>query len=131
MILIKNSNSLKTKSILAKKFNKTFFSLNKKKAENISKILYLRFCRKLKNPGNVSGKKSSEMMKRILSAGLFGLLADFADSAPSNSFNATQLLLDAHINPGQLTIARRSPDYIGPRLAPTWDKLGNLFTVIN
>lgn len=36
--------------------------------------------------------------------------------------------MDAHINPGHLTISRRSPDYIGEALAPQWDNLGKLYT---
>jgi len=48
--------------------------------------------------------------------------------ANPSSFNATQFLVDAHINPGHLTISRRSPDYIGEALAPQWDNLGKLYT---
>jgi len=69
-------------------------------------------------------------MKRII---LLALFANDVNTAPSNiatelGFNATQLLLDAHINPGQLTLARRSPDYIGDGLTPQWENLGNLYT---
>ena len=42
--------------------------------------------------------------------------------------NFCKYLVDAHINPGHLTISRRSPDYIGEALAPQWDNLGKLYT---
>lgn len=58
---------------------------------------------------------------------LLALLVQFVTPAPSTSFNATQLLVDAHINPGQLTLARRSPDYIGSGLTPQWENLGTLY----
>lgn len=66
----------------------------------------------------------------VSSSVLLSLLVDygFAASVPAiSSFNATEHLLDANINPGQLTISRRKPSYIGPALAQTWDKLGNLY----
>jgi len=58
---------------------------------------------------------------------LTAFLTENVHSMP-NSFNATKLLEDAHINPGQLTLGRRSPDYIGERLAPQWQNLGQLYT---
>jgi hypothetical protein len=69
----------------------------------------------------------------VSSSVLLSLLVDygFPASVPAiSSFNATEHLLDANINPGQLTISRRKPSYIGPALAQTWDNLGNLYKVI-
>ena len=50
----------------------------------------------------------------------------------AGSFNATQQLEDAKINPNVfLGGARnnRTPDYIGARLQNTWDQMGNLYNV--
>lgn len=55
-------------------------------------------------------------------------MSALVQSAPFDSFNATKLLFDAHINPGHLTISRRKPDYIGKLMAPQWENLGQLYS---
>ena len=60
------------------------------------------------------------------------LIGSVAAVPYAGSFNATQQLEDAKINPNVfLGGARnnRTPDYIGARLQNTWDQMGNLYNV--
>lgn len=65
---------------------------------------------------------------------LSGLLSSLFASAfslpagPSkDDFNATQMLVDAHIDPLQLTLSRRRPSYIGERLGGQWDFISSTY----
>ena len=75
----------------------------------------------------------------MLIGSVFGVPNGISGSAESslnpsgNQFNATQMLLDAHINPitlmGVNSRNSRMPEYIGARLSNTWQNLGQLYNV--
>lgn len=64
-------------------------------------------------------------------SGIISSFFSFSFSLPAqnhDNFNATQMLLDAHIDPNQLILSRRRPSYIGERLGGQWDFISSTYS---